>query len=504
MFLFPRAEDRSPWGDFWFSPLGSRSSSGQLITAENAMRHSAVYACVRVLSETLAMLPFLLSQMRNGKRIYVTDHWLYRLMAKRPNTFQNAFEWREMMMGHLALRGNAFNRIIANARGEVEQLIPLHPDRVDLELANDGSFRYRVRSRDGTTEILPRGVVWHIKGLSSDGYVGLSPVELAKETIGLGLSVQEYGSRFFQNDARPGGGWIEHPGSFKNKESRDVFKESWQGAQTGVNRHKTAVLEWGMKYHDLPIKNNDSQFLETRGFQVVDICRIFRVPPHLVADLTRGTFSNIEHQSLEFMAYSMAPWAERFEASLEYNFLPDDEGWEVEYDFTNLMRGDAASRSTYYQTGINAGWLTRNEAREAEGYEPLDGLDDPLTPLNMSSEGAAPPEPPDASSTQDSSTTDPQASGRGLALIVAERMIRKEVAFVERTMGTPGAAAKVTTFYGEHARFIAEAFGGGLQAAQQWCSEHLREALESEALLAVLSGWKTTGATRLAQMMIAQ
>lgn len=499
MFLFPRAEDRSPWGDFWFTPLGSRSSSGLLITPDNAMRHSAVYACIRVLSETMAMLPFLLSQVSNGKRTYVTDHWLYRLMAKRPNTFQNAFEWREMMMGHLALRGNAFNRIIANAVGEVEQLIPLHPDRVELELASDGGFRYRVRSRDGTTEILPRGMVWHIKGLSSDGYMGLSPVELAKETIGLGLSVQEYGSRFFQNDARPGGGWIEHPTQFKNKESRDIFKESWQGAQTGVNRHKTAVLEWGMKYHDLPIKNNDSQFLETRGFQVVDICRIFRVPPHLVADLTRGTFSNIEHQSLEFMAYSMAPWAERFEASLEYNFLPDDEGWEVEYDFTNLMRGDAASRSTYYQTGINAGWLTRNEAREAEGYEPLDGLDDPLTPLNMSATGA-PPRPAGSGEPPDSSSADPQSSAPHLALIVAERMIRKEIALVERSTGA-GAAAKVTEFYAGHARFIAEAFGGNPQAAKLWCDEHLRELLETTDLTATLNGWKATGARRLAELM---
>lgn len=476
MLLFPKAEDRSPWGDFWFTPVGTKTTSGMQVTGETAMRLAAVYACVRVLSETMAMLPFQLSQMVAGKRQYVTDHWLYQLLARRPNDYQNRFEWHEMMMGHLALRGNAYNRIVGNAAGEVTALLPIHPDKCQLELATDGTYRYRVTNLDGSTDIVPRGQIWHLRGLSTNGYVGLSPIEVAAQTIGVGLGVQEYGARFFANDARPGGGWIKHPGNFKDKESRDIFKQSWQAAQTGANRHKTAVLEWGMEYHELSMKNNDAQFLETRQFQVIDIARIFRVPPHLIGDLTRGTFSNIEQQSLEFMAYSMAPWAERIEASIVAEFLPDDEEWEVEYDFTHLMRGDAASRTAYYKGGIGSGWLTRNEAREAEGYEPLPGLDEPLMPLNFAPTGETteetlPGEPDPAQPTPDDEGVEP--SVHRIAQSTATRIIRKEVGTVRRLLGEPDAATKIRDFYAAHAELVSDAFAVDMRTARSWCDSQL-------------------------------
>ena len=495
MLLFPRAEDRSPWGDFWFSPVGGRGSAGVQVTAETAMRQSAVYGCVRVLAETMAMLPFLLSTTVGRKRRYLSDHWIYGLMARRPNAFQNAFEWREMMMGHLALRGNGYNRIVTNAAGRVTDLLPLHPDRVTVEIDAADNIRYRLKNRDGSTTTIPRGEMWHIRGLSSDGIVGLSPIELARETIGAGLAVQEYGARYFQNNARPGGGWIEHPTSFKDKTSRDTFKESWSGALTGQNLHKTAVLEYGMKYHDLPLNNNEAQFLETRAFQVVDICRIFRVPPHLVADLTRGTFSNIEQQSLEFMAYSMAPWAERFEASIEATFIEDGDNLQCEFDFANLMRGDAKSRSAFYQSGITSGWLTRNEAREAEGYDPIDGLDEPLAPLNMgpgdgaedpdgaegagAQPGADPESPPEGPVREDAPGGADQAARRGaarattLALAIAQRVVRKEAAALSKAWqaGAAGFPAAAAAFYDKHAAFVAEAFGCAPATAARWCND---------------------------------
>lgn len=483
-----------------------------MVTGDTAMRHSAVYACVRVLSETFAMLPFLLTQTVAGRKQYITDHWLYRLLSRAPNGWQTAFEWREMMMGHLALRGNAYNRIVSDASGEVTALVPVHPDRIQMEVASDGVFRYKIRGSDGTMEIVPRGMIWHLRGLSSDGYMGLSPIALAADTIGLGLQVQDYGGRFFANNGRPGGGWIEHPTQFKTTESRQVFKESWQAAQTGVNQHKTAVLEYGMKYHDLPLKNNDSQFLETRSFQVIDICRIFRVPPHLVADLTRGTFSNIEHQSLEFMAYSMAPWAERIEGSIENNFLPDGEGWEVEFDFTNLMRGDSAARTAYYAGGIQWGWMTRNEAREAEGYEPLDDLDEPLMPLNMVP--ANTPIAPDGTQLSPGDSVEqedpPEDNGpsvdrrpifKAIAMATAERVVRKEIAAVERLVGKPDAANLAAKFFSDHVKFIAEVFGGGEAFAKEWCDMRAADAINSEDLRATLRDWKQTGPALLADLM---
>ena len=382
--------DRSPYGEFWFEPVSARTGSGMRVSPDSALRLAAVYACVRILAETMASLPLVVYQRRaDGGKDKVTDHWLYRLMAKRPNRFQNPFEWREMLQGHLALRGNAFNQIITNPRGEIIELMPIHPDRVKIELLPSGEYRYRISDRSGTEVILPRGEVWHLRGLSSDGLMGMSPIELARENLGTALAAQGYGARFFANDAKPTGGWIEFPGSFKDSEAKKVFRESYQQAQSGSNRGKVLVLENGMKFHEVGVTNKDAQFLELRKFQITDVARLFRVPPHMIADLDRATFSNIEQQSLEFVMHTMTPWAERWEASIESELLLEGDDIEIEFDFANLMRGDAASRSSYYQSGIQNGWLTRNEARIAENLNPIDGLDQPLRPLNMVEEDAA-------------------------------------------------------------------------------------------------------------------
>jgi hypothetical protein len=219
--------------------------------------------------------------------------------------------------------------------------------------------------------------------------MGMSPIELARESLGMALAAQDYGARFFANDAKPTGGWIEFPGSFKDTEAKKVFRESYQQAQSGPNRGKVLVLENGMKFHEVGVTNKDAQFLELRKFQITDIARLFRVPPHMIADLERATFSNIEQQSLEFVMHTMTPWAERWEASIESELLLEGDDIEIEFDFANLMRGDAASRSSYYQSGIQNGWLTRNEARVSENLNPIDGLDQPLRPLNMVEEDAA-------------------------------------------------------------------------------------------------------------------
>ena len=431
--------DRSPWGDFSFESISARTSSGMRVSPDSALRLAAVYACVRILAETIASLPLVVYQRRpDGGKDRVTDHWLYRLMAKRPNRFQNPFEWREMLQGHLALRGNAFNQIITNPRGEIIELMPIHPDRVKIELLPSGEYRYRISDRSGTEVILPRGEVWHLRGLSSDGLMGMSPIELARENLGTALAAQGYGARFFANDAKPTGGWIEFPGSFKDSEAKKVFRESYQQAQSGSNRGKVLVLENGMKFHEVGVTNKDAQFLELRKFQITDVARLFRVPPHMIADLDRATFSNIEQQSLEFVMHTMTPWAERWEASIQSELLLESDDIEIEFDFANLMRGDASSRSSYYQSGIQNGWLTRNEARIAENLNPIDGLDQPLRPLNMveedvaedleidtQAEAAEPPEQKAIEPSEDESVT--RLSGRYSALVktTSERLARR-------------------------------------------------------------------------------
>lgn len=409
-FRGPRADsdDRSPWGSFWFEPVTVRSMSGARISSESAMRLSAVYACVRILSESMASLPFILYRPSDGQgKIEVHDHWLYRLFRVRPNRFQNPFEWREMLMGHLALRGNAFCRIVSNADGEITDLIPIHPDRISLVLSQSQSdeYSYRIVDRLGNQVILPRGAVWHLRGLSSDGMIGLSPIEMARESFGVALAAQDYGARFFANDAKPTGGWIEYLGTFKDKTARDNFRESYQNAQGAMNRGKVLVLESGMKYHEVGVTNKEAQFLELRKFQVTDIARLFRVPPHMIADLDRATNNNIEQQSIEFVRYTMRPWAERWEASIRADLMLDDDGLDCEFDFAALMRGDANSRATYYSAMVSMGALTRNEVRLAENYAPLPGLDEPLVALNMG-QTSANPQPAEARQTGANNTED--------------------------------------------------------------------------------------------------
>ena len=433
------SSDRSPWGDFFFEPVSVRSASGMRVSPDGALRLVAVYACVRILSETMASLPVVVyRQRKDGGKDRVTDHWLYGLLARKPNRFQNPFEWREMLQGHLALRGNAFCQIIANPKGEITELMPIHPDRVRMELMSSGDYRYRIRDQAGSEIVLPRGEIWHLRGLSSDGLIGLNPIELSRESLGMALAAQDYGARFFSNDAKPTGGWIEFPGTFKDPEAKRVFRESYQAAQSGSNRGKVLVLENGMKFHEVGVTNKDAQFLELRKFQITDVARLFRVPPHMIADLDRATFSNIEQQSLEFVMHTMTPWAERWEASIQSELLLESDDIEIEFDFANLMRGDASSRSSYYQSGIQNGWLTRNEARIAENLNPIEGLDQPLRPLNMVEENAAedleidtqaeaaePPEQKAIEPSEDESVS--RLSGRYSALVqtTSERLARR-------------------------------------------------------------------------------
>jgi HK97 family phage portal protein len=396
MFLRASAsDDRSPWGGFWFAPVG-RVGDGARVTPDAAMRLTTVYACVRNISEDFAKLPFRLYKPKaGGGREFITDHWLYRLFTRRPNRWQTPFEFREMLQGHLALRGNAYCQILSNGAGEITDLIPQHPDRVAIELLAGMDYRYRVTDRLGNVTPFARADIWHVRGLSSDGYTGMSPIEVNREALAVGISAQDYAGRFFANDARPPG-WIEMPGKFADNTARQTFRESVQSAQGGKNRGKTMVLDQGMKYHDIGLTNKDSQFIEARQMMKSDIASMFRMPPHKIGDLSKATFSNIEQQSIEYGTDTISPWAERWESSIEFQLLGDDTDYEVEFDLRILMRGDSIGRAMYYASGINAGWLVRNEARLSEGMDPIDGLDEPLRPLNMVEENEADPDPASA------------------------------------------------------------------------------------------------------------
>ena len=461
MFLSKiKAEDRSPFGNFWFEPVGMRTMSGTRVSADTAMQLSAVHRAVGLVSGHMALLPLVFYERGTKKKV---NHPLLRLLNTRPNRYQNSFEWREMLQGHLELRGNCYNEIYADGAGRIIELMPRHPDSVRIEMTPDGDYRYVITDPSGSTRTVQRGNMWHVRGISSNGVIGISVIECARESFGLGLAAQSYGARFFANDAKPSGGWIEYPGAYKDKTQREQIRESLQAAQSGGNRGKLMLLDHGMKFHEVGLTNQDSQFLQTRQFQVSDIARWFGVPPHKIGDLSKSAFSNIEQQALEYVQDALLPRAARWECSILAELLFDDEEIDVRYDFGELLRGDQAARAAYYHSGTLDGWLTRNEARDMEGREPLDGLDDPLRPLNMVEESEAEDQEADIEELEDpaheknESDSDEKASATRLQAILssnASRIARR--------------AIKSSTM--PSVEIVADAMAISTIEAQKWCN----------------------------------
>ena len=365
------------------STVGSRytfymggSTSGKTVTERSAMQMTAVYACVRVLSEAVAGLPLhIYRYTTKGSKEKATDHPLYFLLHDEPNPEMCSFVFRETMMTHLLLWGNAYAQIIRNGKGEVIAIYPLMPNRMTVDRDEHGQLYYQYQlSRDdaqtmkGSMVKLKPSEVLHIPGLGFDGLVGYSPIAMAKNAIGLSIATEEYGSKFFANGAAPGG-VLEHPGTLKNPAR---VRESWNQAFGGsVNSNRVAVLEEGLKYTPITIAPDQAQFLETRKFQLNEIARIFRVPPHMIGDLERATFSNIEHLSLEFVKYSLDPWLVRWEQSMSRVLFTDDEKREyfIKFNVDGLLRGDYQSRMSGYSVGIQNGFLSPNDVRELENMD---------------------------------------------------------------------------------------------------------------------------------------
>ena len=346
------------------------SGSGKSVTVQSAIQLSTVYACVRVISETIASLPLGIYEAVNDGNEKATDHPLYRLLHDEPNSEMTSFVFREVMLAHLLLYGNSYSQIIRSGKNQVIGLYPLLPDHMDVDRDSKGNLTYTYTTSDGkTVSIKPRDVL-HIPGLGFDGVMGYSPIALEKNAIGLGIASEEYGSKFFSNGARPSG-ILTHPNTVKNPKA---LRESWNSAYGGSsNSNRVAILEEGMKFEPIAIPNNEAQFLETRKFQVDEICRIFRVPPHLVGNLEHATFSNIEHQSIDFAVHTIRPWLVRIEQAMNRALLSEQEKGRffVQFNIDGLMRGDYKSRMEGYAIGRQNGWLSANDIRALENQNPI-------------------------------------------------------------------------------------------------------------------------------------
>ena len=353
--------------------LFGASLSGKAVNEKTAMQTSVVYACVRIISETIASLPFhTYKNTENGKE-KARDHNLYFLLHSEPNNEMTSFIFRETIVSHLLLWGNAYAQIIRDGRGRVLELYPLMPDRMSVDRNDKGDIFYEYR-KDGEPYKLKSYEVLHIPGLGFDGLVGYSPIAMAKNAVGLGLAVEEFGSKFFANGANPSG-VLEHPGILKDPKK---VRESWNQLYSGTaNAHRVAVLEEGLQYKRIGIPPNEAQFLETRKFQLNEICRIYRVPPHMVADLDKSSFSNIENQSLNFVMHTIRPWLVRIEQAVNRALFSKEEkkDYFVSFVVDGLLRGDYASRMSGYATGIQNGFMSPNDVRNLENLNLIPDAD---------------------------------------------------------------------------------------------------------------------------------
>ena len=375
-----------------FSFYMGGSSSGKSVTERSAMQMTAVYACVRILSEAIAGLPLHLYRYTdNGGKEKAIDHPLYLLMHDEPNPEMSSFVFRETLMTHLLLWGNAYAQIIRNGKGEIVALYPLMPNKMSVDRDEFGHIIYKYYRGDDEaikseqSVILTPYDVLHIPGLGFDGLVGYSPIAMSKNAIGMAIACEEYGAKFFSNGAAPGG-VLEHPGTIKDPER---LRESWNRTFGGSrNSNKVAVLEEGLKFTPISISPNEAQFLETRKFQINEIARIFRIPPHMVGDLEKSSFSNIEQQSLEFVKYTLDPWVIRWEQSMYRTLLMSEEKGKYFFKFNvdGLLRGDYQSRMNGYAVGRQNGWMSANDIRELENLDRIpteDGGDLYLVNGNM-------------------------------------------------------------------------------------------------------------------------
>lgn len=381
LFGFGQARDKpvDKAADAGYSFLFGRTTSGKPVNERTAMQTTAVYACVRILAEAVASLPLHVYEYQDdgGKKL-VHDHPLYYLLHDEPNPEMTSFVFRETLMSHLLIWGNAYAQIIRDGAGRVLGLYPLLPNKMEVQRDDKGNIYY-VYSRNsdenptfkeyGNIKLKAEDVL-HIPGLGFDGLIGYSPIAMAKNAVGMTLACEEYGASFFANGANPGG-VLEHPGVLKDPSK---VRESWNSVYRGVsNAHKIAVLEEGMKYQQIGIPPEEAQFLETRKFQINEIARLYRIPPHMVGDLDKSSFSNIEQQSLEFVKYTLDPWVIRWEQSLQRSLLlPGEKGkYFIKLNVDGLLRGDYQSRMNGYAVGRQNGWLSANDIREMENMNPI-------------------------------------------------------------------------------------------------------------------------------------
>jgi len=359
--------------------IGQNTQSGVQVNEESSLKFSAVWSAVKLLSESAAQLPYQVFRRSDGgsKEIY-RNHYSYRIIHERPNDYMSKFTYIQVLTASMLLWGNGYARIIKDKMERVTALIPIHPALVEPLLIEDRLF-YRING----VEIITPDEIIHVMGFSLDGYRGKSPIQIAKENIGLGLALQGFGSTFFRNGINTETA-LQVPGNLTDEQYKRLQTIVMMRSAGGENAHKPMILEGGMTLKEITIPPDQAQFLESRNFQVNEIARIFNVPPHMIGDLARSTNNNIEHQSIEYVQYSLMPWIIRIEEEHTRKMIMEAEKPDVfiEANVDGLMRGDAQARAAYYKTRWEIGSLNANEIRAKENDNPYEGGDAYFVPVN--------------------------------------------------------------------------------------------------------------------------
>jgi HK97 family phage portal protein len=380
-----RAEKRelSPWDDYWYGPITGKAASGIEVTETSALGSTSVWAAVSNIAGTIGSIPIQVLRRLTGGGQEPADHPLNEILDNTPNRWMGRPSFFEALQGHLLCRGNAFAQVLRSNGGRILGIIPLHPGRMDVRLDEDDELIYVYQRPGGGRPRFRSDELLHVRGLSSNGVVGFSPVTLMREAVGLALATERHGARLFANYARPGG-VLKHPGKLEPA-ARKNLKESWQEAHSGDSAHKVALLEEGLEWEAVGFSAEDSQFLQTRELQVVEVARMFNISPNRLHDHRRSTFNNIEHLDIEFVVHTIRPWIIRWQKALERTLLTSAERRElsIRFNLRALLQGDNATRSAFYRELFGIGVFSINEIRELEDLNPVEGGEQRFVPVNM-------------------------------------------------------------------------------------------------------------------------
>ena len=461
---------------------GTVSAAGIRVGPDGALRVSPVFAAVRLLSDTLAALPLIVYQRlpNDGGKERATGHPLYDVLHRQPNSFQDSFQWRRMMMRHVLLWGAGYNFVKPGPRGFADQLVPIHPSRVvKTEQVESGRLLFHIQDRTGgLTRTYTQDEVWRLPGFTEDGIECKSVLTYARDSVGLALATEGYASRLFSQGAKHGG-VLTVPGLL-NDEAAERMAASFQAATAGPrNWHRPVILEQGTVFKETTMTAEDSQFILSRKFSVTDIARWFGVPPHMIGDLDRATNNNIEQQSLEFVIYNLTPWLVFWEQAILQNLILAKRTYFAEFNVEGLLRGDSASRAAFFGKMFQVGVYSPNEIRRIEGRNEVDGGDQRFVPANM--------RPLDAPFVTPGAPSGgaPPADGARARAIVAEsvlRVQRKEIAAATKMTAKHGdnipvLVAKIREFYADHVQLVTQTLHLPAVAARLYCESQCEDLL---------------------------